>query len=100
MNYQTLTKEELINIIEDLEKEKKVVSGLYCCGELLMGEEGVNDSIFFKCEKCGNCFNVVYTTEDIEETEEINEEQEAKADLTRKYDYGDLTGERQENFCN
>jgi len=32
--------------------------------------------------------------------EEINEENEAKADLFRKYDYDDLTGERQENFNN
>ena len=34
------------------------------------------------------------------EEQEINEQEEARADLTRKYDYEDLTGERQENFNN
>lgn len=38
-----------------------VKDGLYCCGELLLGEEGVNDSLYFECEKCGKAYNVVYS---------------------------------------
>lgn len=31
---------------------------------------------------------------------EVDEDMETRADLYRKYDFDDPTGERQENFCN
>jgi len=37
------------------------------CGNVLEEfEDGVNDSDFYKCEKCGNCFNVVHSFEEID----------------------------------
>lgn len=38
------------------------------CGNTLETcEEGVNDSDFFKCEKCGDCYNVIYGKEEVED---------------------------------
>lgn len=36
-----------------------------CCGKKIEScEDGVNGSDFFKCEECGSCYNVVYSTEE------------------------------------
>ena len=67
--------EEQADELDDLNEEKKervleqlgIADGIYCCGKQLFSEDGINDSIFFKCEKCGSCFNVIYSKEEIEE---------------------------------
>jgi hypothetical protein len=45
---------------------------LFCCGEQLTADAGVNGSDYFKCEKCGWGYNLFY--EEPKNKEEEKEE--------------------------
>lgn len=58
--------ERTLGSVGYIKMEEKIKDGIYCCGEQLLGEDGVNDSLFFKCEKCGKCYNIIYSEEEID----------------------------------
>jgi hypothetical protein len=39
----------------------KIEDGIYCCNEQLFGVEGIDDTLFFECKKCGRCSNIIYS---------------------------------------